>query len=114
MKFFKDFTKCTDDWDLIREPEALEAGDSIIFPDFAIKHRTGDKYWLLEIIGYWTENYLKNKIDRLNRANVNNIILCIDEKLFCGKDKPSLPGKVIFFKNRIKPEEVLNIINKSP
>jgi predicted nuclease of restriction endonuclease-like RecB superfamily len=68
----------------------------------------------LEIIGYWTPHYLQQKFERLQLANIQNLILCVDHTLICESIDPLLVSKlsknVIFFKRRIKMEEIGEII----
>ena len=43
---------CTASWDVIREPEPVKAGTTLLFPDFALQHRIQpERRWLLEIVG---------------------------------------------------------------
>ena len=37
-RFARDMTRHAPDWDLIREPEAIAAAGSLIFPDFLLRH----------------------------------------------------------------------------
>jgi predicted nuclease of restriction endonuclease-like RecB superfamily len=44
---------------IIREPEPIAVGGHLIFPDFAIHSRSDPaRRWLLEIVGFWTPEYL--------------------------------------------------------
>ena len=38
-RFAKDFARLAPDWDVIREPLPLQAGATLIFPDFLVRHR---------------------------------------------------------------------------
>lgn len=110
--FVRDFLKLTKDYDLVREPLPIAAGRQFIFPDFAIKHRTDcSRNFLLEIVGYWTPEYIQKKISDLSAAKVDNIIICIDEKF--GVDMGWPPGAhVILFKRRIDAAQVLNLLSR--
>jgi predicted nuclease of restriction endonuclease-like RecB superfamily len=52
-------------WTLKREPEPIPAGNQVIIPDFSIE-RAGIKVYL-EIVGFWTEEYLRRKIEKLKK-----------------------------------------------
>ena len=105
--FFRDFCKVTSDFDLIREPQAVAVDDRIIFPDFAIRHRTNcEQFWLLEIVGYWTNAYLQKKIESLQQAKIKNLIICVSRKLGCSDQWPS-NAQLIFFDRWVDPSEVL-------
>ena len=53
-RFARDFRRVAPDWDVIREPEAVQAGGTLIFPDFALRHRADRRRWLVEIVCFWT------------------------------------------------------------
>ena len=109
-RFAKSFRKLAPDWDLIREPEPINAGETLIFPDFLLRHRRNqERCFMLEIIGFWTPEYLAQKFERLRSARIKNLILCVDETLNCADS--AVPGaEVIFFKRKLDPATVLSRI----
>ncbi len=107
-RFACEFRRAARDWDLLREPEPLQAGDHMIFPDFAIQHRRDPKRRvLLEIVGFWTPQYLRRKLEHLREAGASNLILCIDDKLSCADGALPQAGPVIRFHRRIDVAVVL-------
>jgi hypothetical protein len=111
-RFARDFAKLAPGWDLVREPEPLPVGGAYVFPDFAlVDRRDGARRWLLEIIGFWTPDYLAAKLDRLRRSGRKDLILCIDEKLACSE--ADLPGDtaVVRFDKRVDAAAVLAIVS---
>jgi hypothetical protein len=95
-------------WDLTREPEPLAVDGTLVFPDFAVWRDTApDRRWLVEIVGFWTPEYLQAKLDRLSRADRSDLLVCIDRRLGCGpEDVPShLP--VVWFDRTIDAAAVL-------
>lgn len=114
-RFALQFRKLATEWDLIREPNPIEASGTLIFPDFLIKHRFDhSQVWFFEIIGFWTADYLSKKLERLQKAKISNLILCINEKLNCTLSEGLVEShKVIFFKNKIDPAAVLKVIQQS-
>jgi len=79
-RFSLEFRKLAPEFDLVREPEAVPAGNHLIFPDFAIfRRRDPTRRVLLEIVGFWTPSYLSKKLERVRAAGVGNLVLCIDE-----------------------------------
>ena len=53
-------------WRLVREGAVLEAGGSLLVPDFVFRHEDGTEV-ALEIVGYWTPEYLADKLAKLAR-----------------------------------------------
>ena len=87
-RFARDFARLAPDWDIIREPEPVRAGATVIFPDFLLRHRLHPDRWvLLEIAGFWTPDYLQNKLARLREAGVDRLLLCVDEARGCAREQ---------------------------
>jgi hypothetical protein len=110
-RFAREFRQAAPDWDLVREPEPLRAGDHLIFPDFAIYHRRDPtRRALLEIIGFWTPRYLEAKLERLRAAGAPDLILCVDDSLNCANDAWTDVRHVVRFKRRIDVRAVLAVV----
>ncbi len=121
-RFFRDFAKLAPDWDIIREPEPLVADRWLLFPDFALWHRRQRwRRWLLEIVGYWTQDYLRKKMDRLRLARRGDLILAVDRDRRCGPESEQVSrvvspeevvggDRVIWYRRRVDPEAVLRIL----
>jgi hypothetical protein len=112
-RFARDFRRIAPDWDLVREPEPVPAGDVLLFPDFALQHRNDRRRWLLEILGFWTPEYVVRKLALLRAARLSNLILCIDETRNCAAAAlpPSTP--VLPFRRRIDARAVVALIEAS-
>jgi uncharacterized protein len=109
-RFARDFARAAPDWDLIREPEPISVGERLIFPDFALVHRRDRRRWLLEIVGYWTPQYLDHKLGALRHARLDNLIVCIDGERNCAADDLPSHAQVLRYQRRIHPDAVLAII----
>lgn len=89
-QIFKD-----EEWQIKHEPNTILAKDGTIFiPDFSLSNKFSTI--LLEIVGFWTNDYIKKKIDKLNKLIEFNIlkhplILLIDQNL---KDSFSKEKKI--------------------
>jgi predicted nuclease of restriction endonuclease-like RecB superfamily len=110
-RFATDVMRLAPDWDVIRDPQPLTAGRSLVFPDFALVHRHDpQRRWLVEIVGFWTPDYLRRKLDSYRLIEASNLILCIDERRRCA-DGDLPPGhQVIRYRKRIDPRAVLAIL----
>jgi predicted nuclease of restriction endonuclease-like RecB superfamily len=110
-RFARDFRRAAPAWDLIREPQPIDAGGTLTFPDFELVHRHDpSRRWLLEIVGFWTAEYLKEKLARLRTAGLLNLILCIDSRRQCHDAELPSDARVIRYKARIDPRAVVAII----
>lgn len=109
-RFVRDFGKLALEWDVIREPSPIRVGSSLCFPDFLLRHRTtAEQYWL-EIVGYWTPQYLAKKLQRLRAAALPRLIVCVDQSRRCFEGEWHELGAVVWFTRRIDPHAVLALI----
>ena len=76
------FQALKSDWHLKREPEPIPADRQVIIPDFSLE-REGSKVYI-EIVGFWTMEYLLRKIEKLKKTNVNMLVI-VNENLVCQK-----------------------------
>ena len=107
-RFAKEMAALALDWDLVREPEPVKADGTLIFPDFLLRHRIfTDRRVFIELIGFWTPDYLAKKFSRLRASGISNLILCLDEDRICADADlpPGLP--VIRYRRRIDAAAVL-------
>ena len=110
-RFARDFVRLTDDWELHREPAPIAADDALIFPDFAIQHRRDpSRATLLEIAGFWTADYLRDKLRHLRAAGIPNLILCVDARRAVGPDDLPKEARTVLYQRRIDAEAVLKLL----
>jgi predicted nuclease of restriction endonuclease-like RecB superfamily len=82
-------------------------------PDFELVHRHEPKRrWLLEIVGFWTAEYLKEKLARLRAAGLAHLILCIDGRRQCHDAELPEDARVIRYKSKIDPRAVMAIVGR--
>jgi predicted nuclease of restriction endonuclease-like RecB superfamily len=107
-RFARDLKKAAPDWDLVREPEPVRAGNTIIFPDFLLQHRFDPtRRFLVEVVGFWTPEYLERKLALLREAHLENLILCLDEERDCDTHQVPEAARVVLFRRRVDPLAVL-------
>jgi len=92
-------------WKLLREPEPIPVGATIMIPDFAFV--LGDKRIYMEIVGFWTPDYLAKKIDKLQMVRDVEMIIAVDESLGVSK---KIPGRVIPFEKEVPLKPILEIL----
>jgi predicted nuclease of restriction endonuclease-like RecB superfamily len=80
--FYVDFRKQIQFWDLIREPEPIVMEERMFFPDFALTHKTLQSESIyIEIIGYWTDAYVKKKLEEVSFMDNKKMIFIVNVKL---------------------------------
>ncbi|MEQ1505212.1 MAG: DUF790 family protein [Myxococcota bacterium] len=106
--FAVDLARRFPDWDAVREPEPIAIDGVLMFPDFAVFRRADPSVrWLVEIVGFWTPEYLASKLDRLARVAGAGWVVCVDQDLNCAVDALPLDVPVVRFRRRIDVAEVL-------
>ena len=83
---------------------------TMIFPDFALRHRGDGRRWLLEIVGFWTREYVERKLARLRAAELPNLVLCLDESRNCADAAVPPSSRLIRFHRWIDAAAVLRVI----
>jgi uncharacterized protein len=101
-RFAQDFRRVAPDWDVLREPEPIPAGTRLVFPDFVLQHRSErSRRWLVELVGFWTPEYLRRKLALYREARVANLILCIAEDRACAEEELPAGAVILRFRRRV-------------
>jgi hypothetical protein len=103
-RFARDWAEKRDGWVLERESEILHDAQTVFMPDFVLRHDDGRKV-LLEIVGFWTPEYLRSKAQRLRQFARYKILIAADQPATARAD--DFPGEVIPFRKRLNPTLVL-------
>lgn len=97
-------------WTLERETTPLAAGGELFLPDFTLRHQDGRRA-LVEIVGFWTPEYLEAKLAKAEAAGLGSLILVVYKGLAVGAAAADVelraPGPVIWFTERPKIGPVL-------
>ncbi len=97
-------------WSVKREPAVLKAGQYAFIPDFSLE-RNGIRIYV-EIIGFWTPEYLKNKIQKINLLKEKeDLILLVDKNLACSGSEFNTDN-LIFYDGKIPYLNILKILRK--
>ncbi len=100
-------------WALTREDEVLLLGDTVMIPDFAATHKGDGRRALIEIVGYWTPEYLNRKLEKVRAAQRHNLILLVYEGVNLTPDRlMHVPGEVLYFPNKPVLKEVMTAIER--
>jgi len=91
-------------WAIEREGAILTLGDTIMIPDFKFTHPDG-RVAHLEIVGFWTPQYLARKLEKVQKLATPNLIIAIPSALNCARD--TFSGEVIHFKGSLLLKDLL-------
>jgi len=91
-------------WRILREPEPIPVGSTVMIPDFAFE--LGGRRIYLEIVGFWTPEYLKRKLAKLQEVGAEtDLIVAADSSLGITR---KLPGRVVFFEKEVPLKPILD------
>jgi predicted nuclease of restriction endonuclease-like RecB superfamily len=97
-------------WTVKREPTVLKAGQYAFIPDFSLE-RNGTRIYV-EIIGFWTPEYLKHKIQKLNDLQEKeSMILLVNRNLACTSSEFQAEN-LLFYDKKIPHLEIIKILRR--
>ncbi len=110
--FASRWQKTNTPWKLEREVDLIPIPGSVMIPDFRLVHPDG-RTFVLEIVGYWRSKYLQKKFAQVHKANRNDLILAISDRLNldkAGVKVDGTPAQIIWFKSKLSPKAVLEVL----
>jgi predicted nuclease of restriction endonuclease-like RecB superfamily len=107
-KLRQDWPALGSDWSLAPNQAVLNFGEAALVPDLLFEHPAyGQAH--LEMLGYWTPRFLKDRLVLLERSQVGRYLLVVVEEMRCSREAPaSLPPHVLTIKSALKAKDVLN------
>jgi uncharacterized protein len=97
--FARKFGPYRDGWQLIREGRILCDRQKTFVPDFTFRHEDGTEV-LLEIVGFWTPQYLAAKRETLHQFRRHRILLAVPERSL--REGATVGENVLTYKTAIK------------
>jgi len=84
-----------------RAHHSPKPSQEIFLPDFTLRHRNGREA-LVELVGFWTPEYVEEKIRKVVAAGLENLILVVYRGLAAGEGaseplESAAPGRVLWF-----------------
>jgi predicted nuclease of restriction endonuclease-like RecB superfamily len=111
--FASRFQAFSSGWVLKREPEPVLAGKQVLVPDFSLE-KEGIKVYL-EIVGFWTVEYLLRKMEKLKKVDVEMLVL-VNENLACEKlTSLEKHGRlnIIYYQDKISLAPILRYLEEA-
>ncbi len=103
-------------WCLEREGEFLHSGQKTFVPDFVFRHQSGCTV-LMEIVGFWTPEYLDARLRTLEVFRDEPIVLAIHESTAHHFTQAGFESRSVTYKTTLLIKPVLELLNsklKSP
>ncbi len=99
-----------DGWTLTRESEIYHHGQTVFMPDFVLHHESGRRV-MLEIVGFWTPEYLKHKQATLAQFSDHRILLVVSHQ---AEHVFEESANVVVYKTAIKINAILDWLKRGP
>lgn len=111
-KLLNAWARFESEWTLAESGEIINLGAGAFIPDFVLRHATGRTVYL-EILGFWTPQHLKERLEELNSNNFRDYLIAAWDELR-GSREPLLtePPHTIIFKRSLDPATVELAVNK--
>jgi len=100
----RDVAKLGSSWTLRREASAIAWAGRTFYPDFVFER--GDQRVIVEVVGYYTADYLAEKLRALRDVRGHRVVVAIDEDLAC-EDADIAADGVVRFRKRIDAAALL-------
>jgi len=108
--FAKKFGSERNGWQLIRESRILYDHQKTFVPDFTFRHTDGTEA-LMEIVGFWTPEYLAHRRETLHRFRHHRIIIALPEKSL--RQGADISQNVLLYKTALKLTPLMKILEKT-
>jgi hypothetical protein len=108
--FSRKFGAEQDGWRLERESAILHEGQSTFIPDFTFRHADGREAFL-EIVGFWTPEYLESKRQTLLRFRDRRILIAIARRSL--RRGATVPADMIVYNSVLKVAPVIEALART-
>jgi len=100
------------DWTLVREPEPLETGSSVMIPDFAFDYDHADFRVFFEVMGFWTPEYVEKKLGQLANVEDVELVVAVDESLGVGEEIAARDHRVVTYSGGVPIKDVVEVLRE--
>ncbi|MDQ3817724.1 MAG: DUF790 family protein [Acidobacteriota bacterium] len=111
-KFAANWGRVETPWKLEPSREVIDLGESAFIPDFVLQSENGQQFYL-EVLGFWTPDYLKERLKEFEHAGFKNFVLAAWDELRGSRDPlTTVPQHTIIFKRSLDPVAVEVAVNE--
>jgi len=107
--FARKFGSKRNSWKLIREGEILHHHQKTFVPDFTFRHEDGTEV-LLEIVGFWTPEYLTHKRETLQQFQHHKVLIAVPEKSL--REGAKIRENVLVYKTALKLKPLMEALER--
>jgi predicted nuclease of restriction endonuclease-like RecB superfamily len=107
--FARKFGSERNGWQLFREGEILHDHQKTFVPDFTFRHEDSTEV-LLEIVGFWTQEYLAHRRETLQQFRHHRILIAVPEKSL--REGASIGENVLVYKTALKLKPLMETLER--
>ncbi|SEH14445.1 hypothetical protein SAMN04487967_1605 [Natronorubrum sediminis] len=100
------------EWDPRREPEPLATGTRVMIPDFAFDYAHRDFRVYVEIMGFWTPEYVEKKLAQLEGLEDVELVVAVDESLGVGEEIEARDFRAIPYTDTVRMKDVAAVLRE--
>ncbi len=111
-RFARKFDQFANGWKLVREPDPLIVEGKALIPDFMFQKYNTRVY--LEVVGFWTREYLERKLHKLivSTGNKINILIAVNKELACSKLFSLPKEQLIIYKDEVPVKPIVDYLKR--
>ena len=99
-------------WTLAANREVIDLGASAFISDYVLTHADGRRVYL-ELLGFWTPQYLHARLREFEHAGCENFLLAASDDLRGSRDALAhMPHHALIYKTRLAPAEIVAAIER--
>jgi predicted nuclease of restriction endonuclease-like RecB superfamily len=112
-RLFRDLRKMAPTWQVHREADPVRVGNHIVCPDFTLVDPARGLRIPVEIVGFWTPEYLRDKLAVLRGLpEGQRWVVCIDQEL-CDRASELPPGPVLPYRGHVDAAQLVGLLETS-
>lgn len=100
-------TEPVEGWTLHRETAVLCEGQKVFVPDFEFRHEDG-RVAVMEVVGFWTPEYIETKRETLKQFQNHHIILAIAHSM--EDELPDVEMPRVVYRTALKVKDVITAL----
>lgn len=101
------------EWELEPCREIIDFGEAAFAPDLVARRSDGPAVYI-ELFGFWTPRYLKDRLLEFERGGMHNFLLAISEELRGSRETPTeLPEQVLTYKSSLDARTLLAALSRT-
>ena len=86
-------------------------GGRVFLPDFTLRRADGREA-LVELVGYWTPEYLREKLEKVRSAGLPNLVLVVSKALGPRAGALADEAPVVWFTERPRAGPVMDAVKR--